>query len=232
MQTKMTNPRPYIAPADEALPPPSFGGLMTLEGNEIHELVFVEYEARRPCRVLTIKHWDHSGRAWFNPSKGTATGHCLCDYDFDYSRTYGAVYQHMSGCGGELRAIIWTPSNPNRRPLREFWCADGLPLFRYGKHGKYIKIRSAAEITRLGYKRLRLPRLHRESYEPSRNPFDGAIEGEVVYCRKCDDHLPSDHGCKHLRWCDECCQWFYLDSNKAADDENWICDCEESNDRD
>lgn len=231
------NPKPYSCAASWQLPvielpAPAFGGVMLTIGNDAHELVFAEYFNRKPHSVVTVEHWDHSARPWFRAGHDKPNGHCPHYFDFNYCRRNGTIYYHNSGAGGELKLRLGTLVQPMNPPACEFWAASGLPLYRDGKTWRRpAKIRGDDELAAMGYRRLKQPRLLRQGGKASRNPFDVAEEGEVVYCRRCDDWLPDDGWsvCEHLRWCDACAAWFYRDDNTANDDDQWICKCEVEN---
>lgn len=220
---------PNISPAEKVLPAPAYGGVMFRHDNEIHELVFVEYYKQKPSAVLTVEHWDCSKKAWFVAGKHEPNGHSLCCFDFDWCRRYGMLYQHMSGCGGDIRAVLGCLANPTEPPSWEFWAAPGLPLYRAGKSWRRpIRVRNQVEMIDHGYRPLRQPRLLTAwDGTKSRNPFDAAEHDSTVYCRRCKDDLPSDNVCEHLYWCDDCGEWYYEDNRMDHDSETFRCECED-----
>jgi hypothetical protein len=211
---------------------PAFSGLMFTLDDELHELVFVMYHQRRPFSVETVEHWDHSKKPWFNPEKDKPRGFCPQGFDFEYCRRNDTIYQHNSGGGGTVRVVLH--EIVEKHPPCEIWIAAGIPLFRHAKRKPFNEIPlKDGDLERLGYKRLRKPRLLRGwRDEASRNPFDVSEEGETVYCRRCEDHLPDEPGsvCKHLYWCDDCGDWFYLDNRMDSDGERRKCECKNEDD--
>jgi hypothetical protein len=186
-------------------------------------VVVIEYEKRRPVSVITEEHWDHSKKPWFVPGRGLPTGTCPQHYDFNFSKRDASLYWHNSGGGGGLKYIALKFSEPSPPP-GEIWIADDVPVFKYGKRLKEIAI-DDAELLKLGYRRLKNPRLLSDSYSEvkSRNPFDASTEGRCIYCDYCRDHLLEDSLCEHIDWCGECAGFVYLKSKIWVEDSQSVC---------
>lgn len=193
-------------------------------GDERHRIVAIEYQHRRPFSVVTEEHWDHSGQPWFRPEHHKATGTCCCQWDFEWSRRYRTSYYHMSGSGGELALYVAGFCEP-QPPPGELWVADGIPVLRNSLKPKRIK--SDDVLLRMGYRRLKLPRLLTAwDGTKTRNPFEIADEGECVYCKLCDDWFLEDSHCEHMHWCDGCGMFVYTESREIVDSTG-LCECTE-----
>jgi hypothetical protein len=178
-------------------------------GTERHEVIYIEYQNRRPHSVVTLHHWDHRGKPWFNPARDTPTGTCPHYWDFDWCKRDRTAYYHNSGIGGDNAIQVHRFCNPSPPP-GELWVADGITLVRHNERA----IRSDSALLKMGYRRLKRPRLLTTPRgEKTRNPFDaGEPTDTTIYCRVCRDRLPEDGWgppCDHLEWCDECSAWVY-----------------------
>lgn len=179
--------------------------LIYTQRNETHRVVAIEYVHRKPHSVIT------------------ATGTSVEFWDFDWCKTDRQCYFHCSGSGGNLRMHIHGFVNPTPPP-GEIWSA--IPVVRCVR-GKECAV-SDAQLLRMGYRRLRMPRLLTGPFgEKSRNPFDVGVEGETVYCARCKDcRLDCDYGgpCEHIEWCDRCGAQVYVESRQWVGEPRAACD--------
>lgn len=183
-------------------------------GDERHRIVAIEYRDGKPFSVVTEMHWDHSGKPWFIAGRDTPNGVAGHDWDFEWCNRDGVCRYDLSGFGGKPRFCAHRFCEPSPPPA-ELWIAEGTPVFTYTRNCKERRVESDAELLKLGYKRLRRPKLLKGRFgDKTRNPFDAAWEGRAIYCDRCDDYLPDENPCEHLEWCDECASWVYVDTNE------------------
>lgn len=111
-----------------------------------------------------------------------ADGH-YSHYDFAWcKRDEVLLYEN---CGGGLYL---------EHGDHKYWLADGEPEpcdgGGYAATGKRLK---------------RMPKRW------PRSKLSQGDEEQIIYCSKCDDHLPapgwSNNVCEHIRWCEECSCW-------------------------
>lgn len=201
--------------------------------NERHRIVAIEYSSTGwPHGVVTEEHWDHSGKPWFNPAKDKPRGTVAAHWDFDFSKTYGELFHHQSGFGGDpLRHVV------NGKPIgwvARLWIADDVRLYRQvRRRGKLVAVPAEREqIEKIGYRFLKRPRLLRHSEVTTRNPFQVSPSFDdysCVYCPKCKDELPDGLNynlCEHLTYC-ECCCDYYLEGTRELVQNDGSCEHKE-----
>jgi hypothetical protein len=205
------------------------------DNGERHRVVAIEYQDGHPASVVTEEHWDHTGKPWFQPGRDTPTGISASYWNFDWSRTSGTLYYHLSGAGGEPRYHVARFCEPSP-PKAELWVAEGCPIAEYsltdGEHAPVID----SELLARGYKRIALPKLLENRHgEKTRNPFVAGEQADTVYCDECRDYLPAEHTyhpCQHIEWCDECVAWIYSESRKRVECSMSTCDCQPEGEED
>lgn len=113
----------------------------------------------------------------------------LTDYDFDWCGDYG-LYYNCSGSGGH-KHTLYKCSEPSPRIL--VWVSDRNILEPPG---------NLDDLADYGYQLIADPL---PLGEATTNPFDVAIEGEIVWCKICKTHVPCEYEhnlCRHLFWDD------------------------------
>lgn len=126
----------------------------------------------------------------------------FAEVDFNYCNRDGALFYHETG-GGGLYVNGW----PNAKKLHAklWWNHELAPGLRTGGGDK------VTDPATLGFELLTHP-LKLGAAEV--NPFTYGSEGEVLYCTKCKDHIPEDHPCGHVFWCEKCHVWGGAASDK------------------
>ncbi|HUS92190.1 MAG TPA: hypothetical protein VM695_10095 [Phycisphaerae bacterium] len=170
-------------------------------------VVYIEYFDGKPSSVITESRCLHRDARFWKPGDPEA-GLSSSTYDFNESKAYGECYYSKSGGGPSEHVVnppLWAHPVPPRGAI---WLAEGLLL----AHNP-----TAAELLTMGNKLLASPLV----IDGWRNPFDGAVEGETVWCQVCRDHLPSegDSPCKHLIYCRQGCGHVYLKDHRGWDDD-------------
>lgn len=172
--------------------------------------IVIEYHGPHAFAVVQREFWDHSKEPWFDAARHRAKGTSIAHHDLEYSRLCDQVYAHLSGSGPD--------ETPYRHVLGKFvepgihatiYAHPSVQLCkRVQRRGEWINVPlKEHELAAYGYRRIKLPRLLKNSWgDTSRDPLKIAEEGEVVYCPECEDWLPDDTvtACGHLRWCNEC----------------------------
>jgi hypothetical protein len=127
-----------------------------------------------------------------------------CDvFDFEYCNRDGDLLYHESGSGGGAYINGWPGSK--RVHAKLWWNHEAGVELTTGGGDKVTDFRA------LGFEYLTHP-IKLGTTEA--NPFTYGLEGEVLYCTKCKDHLPDDHLCEHIFWCDRCEEWGGAYGNK------------------
>lgn len=180
------------------------------KGDERHRVVFIQYDCdRRPAKVVTEEHWDHSREPWFQAGRNKPTGTCPQYFSIFWSKRFESLYWHNTGGGGDL-TIPFSPF-VNPLPLSPFWAAPGIVLTKYSKACEQIPV-SEDELRVMGYERIAKPIiLEGLDGKDTVNPFEAADgDQDCVYCPTCKDDMPDDSLCEHLDWCEQCCEVVFL----------------------
>ena len=146
-----------------------------------------------PHSVFTAEWVDRSKLGKGYPP----SGYFVHVYDFDWCKRNEQLYQHNSGSGGNF--YLGRMAFPKSTPRCAVWWDPHL-VQPHNDRSPASEI-GVAHIRRIGYDILDKPLV---LFDGSQNPFDHALESEVEYCSKCDDHLPTDDLCEHIWWCEKC----------------------------
>lgn len=202
--------------------------------NERHRVVAIEYQDGWPSGVLTEKHWDYTGKPWFNPGRDRPNGTCACQWDFDWCKGEESLYFHNSGEGGEIAYHVSRFVHPVP-PKAKLWVADGVAIVTSTDDGKASRaVNGPSELLQMGYQLIDRPiRLPAVDYmacptKTTLNPFYAGWEGETIWCARCQSIHPSEdtnNPCEHIAWCDECATWIYSEERTWVEDERSLCDC-------
>jgi hypothetical protein len=119
-------------------------------------------------------------------------------YDFDWCERDQTLYQHKSGGGGE-NFYIHPSGEPAKPPRCAVWWNREIVKPTNGR----IRTSFLGEryLRRIGYDVLTEPL---PVLGGSENPFSDACDGDVEYCSRCNDHLPTDNLCDHIWYCEKC----------------------------
>lgn len=161
---------------------------------------------RRPIGLI---EYEQHGKLWMPHSVfvSHAPDHPLyCStFDFNWSKTTGGLYYHESGSGGGPYINGWPGAKRTHAKL--WWDQVAAPKLKTGG-GEEV---GAADLAGLGFDLVADP-IDLGDHET--NPFLYGIEGDVIYCTKCRDHLPESDVCEHVFWCEKCQEWGGAEGNK------------------
>lgn len=159
-----------------------------------------------PDERVVLVEFDPDGRPFAVTTRHPLGG---CSYySFEWCQRDECLYWHESGSGRDIPLNMLVDKGTWR-----FWLAPGEVAFT--SHWSQKLRRSF---------RRRVPERHpsrmaEESECVKVDPVSGcprcfaASMSDVIYCRRCDDHLPTDwvgdEICPHIWWCDECSDFIY-----------------------
>ena len=173
------------------------------------EIICIEYSGDHPHSVLTDCHWHHDTKPWFKAGRDRPEGHSHHHFDFDWHNGGSTLYFRMSGSGPTSPINVGLAAEPDPPPFK-IWVKDGLALTQSVEvDGQWVDQPLPREgLLARGFVLLAEPL---DLGGGERNPFADGVEGETVYCEKCDDWLPTswDDPCEHITWCDDCEEYVY-----------------------
>lgn len=161
-------------------------------------------------RAIVLIEYARHGKLWMPHSVFVSEApkyQCCSTFDFSWSETRRGLYYHESGSGGVPYINGWP--GVGRTVGKVWWDDVAAPELRTGG-GEVVR---AADLQGMGFELVAKPLVLGGGTE--RNPFIYGVEGDVVYCTKCRDHLPEDDVCEHVFWCDDCGEWGGDASDKA-----------------
>jgi len=208
-------------------------GIWRPDVDKPERIVAIEYMGGKPHAVTTEEHWDNSKKPWFVPGRDKPSGTAAKQYDFNWSKDWGALFYHNSGFGGDPLEYCFCSSPVGW--ICDIWLAEDVKIFRLVNRGnKWVQVAaSRSQIEKKGYRFLAQPKLLKaDSGGKTRNPFEvspGYDDHPCIWCSKCKDFFPQDIDysgpCEHLNYCNNC-GYYFRDSKKLVDDERSTCDCE------
>jgi hypothetical protein len=174
--------------------------------------VVIEYDRRRPFAIVAREtKLNHKSEQY----------EVITQHDVEYCRRFDLLYRNESGCGGDGKTHCLDKLVGNG-PLREVWAAKDVQFTKLiRRKGDWVEIPAKeSDLAKLGYKRLKQPRLCKGSWgDTSRDPFEICDEGKTVYCPRCKDWLLDEDvtACGHLQWCDNCSEFIDLKTGRQVE---------------
>lgn len=210
--------------------PPS--ELLVAHGEGSHKTEWcaaIEYQRGKPFSVMTWLRTDYTREPWWpnRRDQSCPVGNGAQNYDFEWCRTNGQLYWHLSGFGGDPTEFMVSGFSKPSPPPAKLWLAPGVRAVEYVAKTRTTRPLTDRQLLARGYLRIARPlaltrlldEFARKRGEATRNPFDVADgDRECVYCRHCDDYLPGTDEtwvCDHVRWCDDCLGYVYEDDKGA-----------------
>lgn len=161
------------------------------------------YEGRP---IVMIEYHQH-GKLWmphevFVSHAPKHSNYCS-HFDFNWCKRDGALLYHEAGSGPGAYLNGWP--NAKRVHAKLWWNHELGAALRQGSGEPVTDFRA------LGFDLLTHPV---KLGGTDQNPFEYGSEGGVVYCTKCNDHLPEANVCSHIFWCERCNEWGGSEGNK------------------
>lgn len=182
-------------------------------GREIERVVAIEYRDDRPFSVMTATNWEHGGKSGISADY----------YDFEWCKRDAMLYYDGTG-SGPMRGFCVSAFSNTDPPPAKLWLKEGIKVTHSWKDGD--EPISESELLKMGYLLLTEPiQLDSGWGDSSPNPFDHANADDCIECVECDDWIPEDSMCEHMRWCDECGDWFYV-ADRSFNDSDGKCNHE------